>query len=353
MATAARGTGWDCPKCTFHNEDPDATVCQVCNQGRRPAGRSNGSRLRPPKAATPPLISSFADYDGDNKDSGAAAGARAGRNKGKSRQGKKRPETIEEEQEETAEPSKRPRANTRSSSRAREQQQRTESALVVEDSEEEEQQDGVDREVVSVAGGGDGLSDRAARDDDDGDDDDVDDSGETPLLFGRGWSTSEKKRARQRKLDKERESTGRKSGGAAASRQKGKKRQRPLPSYPGDDIFRNRTYAAVEDRPDDQYEDRPLALRRVVTGNGRSRPAWRWPPTPTTCGDYGGGSGAMSPGSRGAVRGDGGGDKTASSSCNAVDFVGGGGGAGAGEGGGRTLADSLVLGVQEQKPKKR
>ncbi|CAM9828320.1 unnamed protein product, partial [Ectocarpus sp. 4 AP-2014] len=284
MAKAAAGTGWDCPKCTFHNGDPGAAVCHVCNKGRRPGGRSNGSRLRPPKAASPPRISSFADYDdGDNKDSrAAAAGARTGRNKATCRQGKKqRPETVqEEEEEETAESSKRPpRANTRSSSRTRQQQQRSQSALVVEDGEDEQD---LDQDVVSVdgGGGGDGASDRAATDDDDG----VDDSGETPLLFGRGWSTSQKERARQRKLDKERESAGRKSGGGgAAPRQQGKKRQRPLPSYPGDEIFRDRAYAVVEDRRDrDHNDDRPLVLHRAATTrDGRRRPAWRWPPTPT------------------------------------------------------------------------
>ncbi|CAM9448012.1 unnamed protein product, partial [Ectocarpus fasciculatus] len=328
MATAAAGTGWDCPKCTFRNDDPEATICQVCNQGRRPGGRSNGSRLRPPpKAPSPPLISSFGDYD-DDKDASrgaaataaATAGARTGRSKAKSRQGKKRPGTIqeeEEEEEETAVSSKRPRTNTRSSSRARQQQQRTESALVVEDSEEEHQPD---QEVVSVdGGGGDGASDPAAASTDD---DGVDDSGETPLLLGRGWSTAQKERAKQRKLDKERGGAGRKSGGGAAvSRQRGKKRQRPLPSYPGDDIFRNRTYAVVEgrrghDHDADDDDDRPLVLRRAVTGDGTRRPAWRWPPTPTAksmaCED--GGGSAMSPGSRCAVRRDRGGDKAASNS---------------------------------------
>ncbi|CAM9237704.1 unnamed protein product, partial [Pylaiella littoralis] len=73
-------TGWPCNKCTFINEDEDATICGMCQDGTRAARKAKG-RLRGATAmskaratattASPPVISSFSDamtaeQDGDS-----------------------------------------------------------------------------------------------------------------------------------------------------------------------------------------------------------------------------------------------------------------------------------------------
>lgn len=136
--------------------------------------------------------------------------------------------------------------------------------------------------VSSAAGGG-------AAHESPGDEDGEERAGETPVLLGRGWSTEERELAKQRRITRQRELAagggdggGRKRPGGAMPSQRGTKRQRPLPSYPGDDIFRSRKFAVDGiDHADSDHDGLPLEVRRRGgdTGGGM-RSFWRWPPPP-------------------------------------------------------------------------
>ncbi|CAM9381907.1 unnamed protein product, partial [Scytosiphon promiscuus] len=205
------------------------------------------------------------------------------------------------------------RSGTRLSSRIKQQQK--DAPLVVGDSStsDEERMEVLCLTEAAAAGGSGGNAADLASDTDD------DDSGETPLLLGRGWSARQRERAKQRKLEKERGTAGGGRGGSAVVARRGKKRQRPLPSYPDDDVFRDRKYAADEG----DGGDRPLTLHRVHTEGG-SRSFWRWPPPPIPITARRDDSTATSPGSRGGWGGDANGG-TRARSGGRLDFSGGAG----------------------------
>lgn len=104
-------------------------------------------------------------------------------------------------------------------------------------------------------------------------------------LFGRGWGASA--------------SYGNSGGGrgrpvpvlapaagGARSTRRGKKRQRPLNSFSGDDVFRSRKYAEDEASGSDGG-GQPLTVHRSVGFvEGVRRPFWRWPPAPPAHSGY-------------------------------------------------------------------
>lgn len=306
MATEG-ATKWECSKCTFINESEDASVCEMCGVGKRPAGKGKG-RLRP-RLPKPPEISTFADSLAQEAEGGSRSSG-GGRSNNRSRSGRAlRPAAIEEEEEgeegeegEEKPPARRTadaaagcsrRSGTRSSARVKQLKQEENQLvpLVVDDSDQSGEDGGEPPCLAS-------------------DHDDEDDSGETPLLLGRGWSAEQRDRAKQRKLDQEGGKVGKggKGGSSTVGGRRGRKRQRPLPPRPGDDLFRDRTYPVGGDGDDDDGRGGGDALTLTlilpaVEGVGR-RPFWRWPPPPSAAaicgqgGGDGGGDGAMSPGRR-------------------------------------------------------
>lgn len=319
MATEA-ANGWQCTKCTFINETEGATVCEICGEGTKPAAGKGKGRLRARNPANPPpRISSFADALNE-RDESSARSSGGGRTNTRSRSGRSlKPAAVREEEEEEEEDteersttaSSTTRTRTRSSSRGAKQQQ-------------QQQQETENHAPLVIYDSDHDQSERETEKSDNDDDDDDDDSGETPLLLGRGWSAGQRDRAKRRKLSRERDQAsnngaGKGSGSAAAPR--GKKRQRPPPARPGDDLFRDRAYPAEDDEGDDDGDSDALSptLNRPVVDGG-TRPFWRWPPPPAAMVTCGQGSGTVSPGRRGVVRGGHGGDKMAANGDGGLDL---------------------------------
>ena len=339
---AEAANGWQCTKCTYINEAEGATVCEMCGEGTRPAGKGKG-RLRARSPANPPLISSFADTLNEEHESSTSRSSGSGRTNTRSRSGRSlKPATVREEEEEgqeeeeeqeedkgkrrtTAGSTTRTRTRTRSSSRGAKQQQQQQQdtekhdPLVIDDSDHDQSE----RQTEGVS--------RLASGDDEDDDNDDDDSGETPLLLGRGWSAYQRGRAKRRKLSRGRDQAsngaGKGSGSAAAARRK--KRQRPLPAHPGGDLFRDRAYR-VED---DDGDALPPTLNLPAVDGGK-RPFWRWPPPPAAMAVCEQRNGTMSPGRSGLVSGQGG-DKRAANGDGDVDLPVVSAGGCSGDGGGR------------------
>lgn len=339
-AGASEGS-WPCPKCTFLN-GADITLCAVCELGRPYSTASTGKRkgragLRPRSNLCPPRstpspkapFSSFseshmenamkAEKDGDIESGSDLALAMA------------------------SQASKRPRKSARRIKRARgletnvkENGVQAAPATSLDDTGGSvaaanaaiEAVTGVQEKPVELddsdQGEGFGVESGACaepssvytRDDSEEDwgEDDEEMLGETPSLFGRGWSAEDRKRAEERKKRaRERDIAGAYGGvgrkgskrrGSGSSTRLGLKPGQLCEPYAGDDIFRARKYPVTdEENPD----DKPLVLNRRggVTGDV-VRPFWRWPPPPPL---RNGTVGGASPG----------GDAT--ESCSAKDIV--------------------------------
>ena len=310
-ADASEGS-WPCPKCTFLN-GADITLCTVCEQGR-PYGTSGTGKgkgragLRPrsnlcPPRSTPsprsPAISSFAESRMEEavkekdrevepgSDLAMAMDSQTSKRPRRSARRIKRTRGLEMKVKEDDNPDASPTPGDETGGSVAATNTAVEAVTGAQgkpvELDDSDQGEGFGGEGVACTE----LSSEFTRDDseEDWEEDDNEMLGETPTVFGRGWSAEDRRRAEERKKRaRERDIAGTYGGvgGKGRKRRFGGSSTRPGPkpgrlsaTYPGDDIFRARKYPVADD---ENPEDKPLVLncRGGVTGGG-ARPFWRWP----------------------------------------------------------------------------
>lgn len=313
-ADASEGS-WPCPKCTFLNK-ADITLCDVCQLGRpystAGAGKGKGraglrprSNLCPPRSTLSPKppVSSFpeshmekalkAEKDGDiesGSDLALAMASQASKRPRRSARRVKRARGLETNVKENDNPAAPATSLDDTGGSVAAANAAIEAVTGVQDKpvelDDSDQGEGFGGESGAYAE----HSSEYTRDDSEEDwgEDDEELLGETPSLFGRGWSADDRKRAEERRnRARERDIAGAYGGvgrrgskrrGGGSSTRRGPKPGQLCEPYPGDDIFRARKYpVSDEENPD----DKPLVLNRRGGFTGDVvRPFWRWPPPP-------------------------------------------------------------------------